>query len=205
MAGEARGRRLVAPRGGSVRPTADRVRGAIFNALTSLEAAEDLAVLEGADVLDLFAGSGALGIEALSRGAARVTFVDESSPALAAVRKNLAACGFDDRAAVRRSDALGFLAARASTAVAEPESPEAGGTEPRRPGPWDLALLDPPYGFRLWDDLLDALDSTVIVVESDRPVDPPPRWTVVRRRSYGATVVTIAVGRPTPRPGGPTT
>ena len=90
VAGSARGRRLQTPPGLDVRPTTDRVREATFNALGSM------GVVDGARVLDLFAGSGALGIEALSRGAEHVTFVDTSPRALEAVRANLAGCGLDD-------------------------------------------------------------------------------------------------------------
>lgn len=165
VAGSARGRRLVAPPGTDVRPTADRVREAVFNALGSAD------VLHDADVLDLFAGSGALGIEALSRGAAHATFVDSSRRSLEAVRTNLAACGFEDRATVVRADALGFL-----------------GRDDRR---WDLALLDPPYDFDRWRDLLERLRARVAVVESDRELDPGPGWQVRRARRYGGTVVLV--------------
>jgi 16S rRNA (guanine966-N2)-methyltransferase len=165
VAGSARGRRLVAPKGNDVRPTGDRVREAIFNALGSLDALVD------ATVLDLFAGSGALGIEALSRGAAHVTFVDAARDALHAVGTNLAACDLADGATVVRADALAYL----STA-----------------DPVDLALLDPPYAFDGWVELLAAMPARLVVIESDRPVDPGPRWRVLRNRRYGGTVVVIA-------------
>ena len=166
VAGAQRGRRLVTPTGLEVRPTTDRVREAIFNALGSLGATED------ARVLDLFAGSGALGIEALSRGAAHVTFVDSSPKALAAVRANLEACGAEDSTAVVRADALAYV--------------ERDGERV------DLALLDPPYGFDDWPRLLGALRADVMVIESDRPIDPGAAAEVVRERRYGGTVVTIA-------------
>src|SRR4051812_34670940 len=120
VAGSARGRRLRSPAGASTRPTADRVREATFNALSSLDA------IDGAVVVDLFAGSGALGIEALSRGAEHVTFVDNDPKAIAVVRDNLAVTGLSDRATVVRGDALRQL-------------PMVGAV--------DLALLDPPYAF----------------------------------------------------------
>src|SRR5262245_17447264 len=104
IAGTARGRKLVAPVGSGTRPTGDRVREATFNALTSLGA------LDGAVVLDLFAGSGALGIEALSRGAASCTFVDVDRAARKAVADNLATCGFADRATVVAAPAERHLA-----------------------------------------------------------------------------------------------
>ena len=167
VAGTARGRRLVAPAGDAVRPTTDRVREALFNSLGSLDVVRD------ATVIDLFAGSGALGIEALSRGAAHVTFVDQAPEALRAVRENLERAGLSDRATVVRADAVDHLR--------------------RRPGgPFDLALVDPPYAFDDWTSLLDHLDATFVVAESDREIDPGPRGTLVRARRYGGTVVTIA-------------
>jgi pantetheine-phosphate adenylyltransferase len=118
VAGTARGRRLAAPRDDAVRPTGDRVREAVFNALHSQGAVVDAAVL------DLFAGTGALGIEALSRGAAHATFVECSRAHAALVEDNLATCGFTDRADVVVADAERWLSAN--------------------PGRWDLALLGRP-------------------------------------------------------------
>lgn len=166
MAGTARGRRLQTPPGSSTRPTADRVREATFNALGSLGAVTG-------EVLDLFAGSGALGIEALSRGAARATFVDSDAQALATVRANLEATGLGDRASVVRSDALRFLAGA---------------------GRFDLALLDPPYAFgdHEWEALLATLEADVAVLESGREVPVPPSWEVLRSKRYGGTVVLLA-------------
>src|SRR5439155_24104030 len=102
VAGSAKGRRLQAPPGRDVRPTSDRVREAVFSSLASMEA------VEGASVLDLFAGTGALGIEALSRGAATATFVDDDPRAVAAVKANLASTGLDGGTVVR-ADALRWL------------------------------------------------------------------------------------------------
>src|SRR5690606_4520854 len=147
VAGSARGRRLVAPPGTEVRPTTDRVREAVFNALGSRDA------VVGATVLDLFAGSGALGIEALSRGAAHATFVDSSPRALEAVRTNLDHCGLADRASGVREDVV--------------EHVRRGGIEA------DLVFLVPPYAFDGWQELLDALPACTAVVESDREVEPP--------------------------------
>jgi 16S rRNA (guanine966-N2)-methyltransferase len=159
---------LEAPAGASTRPTGDRVREATFNALGSL------GVVEDGVVLDLFAGSGALGIEALSRGAAAVTFVDEDSRALATVRANLDATGLADRATVVRSEAIRYLA----TGV----------------GPFDVALLDPPYAYtdEEWAMLFGALDADVAVIESDREVPVPEAWHVLRSKKYGGTVVVLA-------------
>jgi len=169
VAGSARGRRLVTPPGDGVRPTTDRVREAVFNALGSLD------VLHGAQVLDLFAGSGALGVEALSRGAAEVHFVDSSDASLRAVRSNLAACGFESSAQIVRGDAMVQLAQLAGSG--------------RR---FDLALLDPPYAFDDWSTLLARVPAEVLVIESDRPVEVAPHAEVLRERRYGGTVVIIA-------------
>src|SRR5512145_27011 len=130
VAGTARGRTLVAPPGARTRPTTDRVRGAIFNALWSREA------VHGARVVDLFAGSGALGVEALSRGAAHVTFVDSDRAARQAVRRNVEACGFADRATIVGAPVERWLAAL-DPAVR-----------------FDLAFCDPPYAFDGWDAVL---------------------------------------------------
>jgi 16S rRNA (guanine966-N2)-methyltransferase len=142
-------------------------------------------VVVGARMLDLFAGSGAMGIEALSRGADHVTFVDSSPVAVATVRDNLAATGLADRATVVRADALEFVAATQAD--------------------FDLVVADPPYAFDDWERLLGALTSEVVVIESDRPVEPGSGRGVQRQRRYGGTVVTVAVqadradrGRPTP-------
>jgi 16S rRNA (guanine966-N2)-methyltransferase len=118
VGGEFRGRRLVLPRDARVRPTADRVREAWMSIL-----AEEL---PGARVLDLYAGSGALGLEALSRGATSAVFVELSPPSLEALRSNIAALGAESRTTVRRADALRFA-------------------ERLEAGAFDVALADPPY------------------------------------------------------------
>ena len=170
VAGTAGGLRLEVPPRSTTRPTADRVRQAIFNALDSLDAVEDAAVL------DPFAGSGALGIEALSRGAASATLCETSAAARQVIEANLAATGFADRARV----------------VAGPgERTVAAG------GPWDLVLLDPPYDFADWDGLLARLvpslaERAVVVVESDREVAVAPHLRVIRSKRYGSTVVLFA-------------
>ena len=114
VAGTFKGRRLVAPRGTRTRPTADRVREALFSMLGDVG---------GARVLDLYAGSGALGIEALSRGADSAVFVESDARAIAAIERNLASIGVE--ATVWRRDVLRFLA--------------------RADGPFDLVFCDPPY------------------------------------------------------------
>ncbi|MCI0346720.1 MAG: 16S rRNA (guanine(966)-N(2))-methyltransferase RsmD [Chloroflexi bacterium] len=165
VAGSAKGRRIVAPAGRDTRPTSDRVREAVFNALVSL------GTVDGATALDLFAGSGALGIEALSRGAAYATFVERDRAALASIRANLSATGLADRAAVVERDALAYVAAQRAHV--------------------DIAFLDPPYAFDGWDALLEALPADLAVIESDRPVDGGEGWELVRHRRYGTTVVSI--------------
>src|SRR5205814_6462959 len=119
VAGEFGGRRLATPRDARVRPTADRVREAWMSILAG--------ALPGARVLDLYAGSGALGLEALSRGAESVTFVELNPPSLRALEANVATLGVADRVTVHRGDALRYAERLGS-------------------GAFDLALADPPYG-----------------------------------------------------------
>jgi 16S rRNA (guanine966-N2)-methyltransferase len=141
------------------------VREAVFNALFSLDDA-----IAGATVLDLFAGTGALGLEALSRGAARATFVEQHRSAAAALTTNIEALGFTSAATVVRADAHRWLAGA-----------------PR----FDVAFLDPPYAFAGWDTLLSALPAALVVTESDRSLALPEGWGLVRERRYGTTVVQI--------------
>jgi 16S rRNA (guanine966-N2)-methyltransferase len=164
IAGSCRGRLLRAPAGTVTRPTSDRVREAIFDVLGSL------VDLEGTRVVDLFAGSGAMGIEAISRGAGPVVFVEESTTAIAAIRANLSALGIEDQAKVMREDVLRFV---------------------DRPHDFDLALCDPPYTFASWDGLLTRLHATLGVLESRRPLEVPPGWEVIRNKRYGGTLVTV--------------
>jgi 16S rRNA (guanine966-N2)-methyltransferase len=119
IAGQWRGRPLAAPAGIATRPTADRVRETLFSMLVSR-----LGSFDGLSVADLFAGSGALGLEALSRGAAHATFVERDSAALAALKTNIAKLGAQDRTAIAASDAIKL---------------------PRGRGPFDLILADAPY------------------------------------------------------------
>ena len=170
VSGDLGGRKLVAPDGSDTRPTSDRVREAMFNSLFSLDA------IEGARVLDAFAGSGALGIEALSRGALHATFVETGRDALAALRENLETLQLGAQGRVVPGDALVHLE---RTAVEERH--------------YDLVLLDPPYGFDQWDELLAAVPvGARVVIESDREVVVPDSWEVHRRKRYGGTVVTLA-------------
>lgn len=164
IAGEFGGRRLVAPEGVTTRPTTDKVRQAVFNSLMSM------GVLEGAVVADLYAGSGALGIEAISRGAAKCTFVERDRNALHALRENIATLGIDDRCTVYASDVMAWVPAMRGV---------------------DIALVDPPYDFDGWHQLLGLLDSGLVVAESDDPVEPHPGYTQLRARRYGRTWVTL--------------
>jgi 16S rRNA (guanine966-N2)-methyltransferase len=174
ISGVAGGRRLKVPRVG-VRPTGDRAREALFNSLGSL------LELRGATVLDLYAGSGALGLEALSRGAASVVFVESSPGVLPVLKANLAAVGLPGGRVV---------AGDVSTVV--------GGAAPAR---FDLVLADPPYATP--DDevigVLEALSAggwlapeAVVVVERasrDRPFEWPTPFTGLRDRRYGEAVL----------------
>jgi 16S rRNA (guanine966-N2)-methyltransferase len=167
IGGRSRGRRLQARLPAGVRPTSDRVREAIFDILGSRGG------VEGLRVVDLFCGSGAMGIEALSRGAASVTFVDRDADALAATEKNLAGAGQPDEG---------------TTSLVRAELPGWLSGAPR----FDLALCDPPYDFDRWDQLLGALAADVAVLESSSPIEPPEGWMIARSRRYGGTLVTVA-------------
>jgi 16S rRNA (guanine966-N2)-methyltransferase len=209
VGGTARGRRLDAPSGDRTRPTSDRVREAIFNALWSR------GVLDGARVLDLYAGSGALGIEALSRGAAHATFVESDRDARRAIAANLGACGFTDRAGIAAMSVDRFLAGRVDRPVdrfppggddrSVDRLLDSGGdrsVDRHRgarddsysggpPWPYDIAFCDPPYAFDDWDDLLERVPADLVVVESGRPVAPPGGWALVRESRYGDTCVSF--------------
>jgi 16S rRNA (guanine966-N2)-methyltransferase len=163
VAGELGGRRIVAPDGTSTRPTTDRVREAVFNSLGSA------GVLDGAVVADLFAGSGAIGIEALSRGAAHCTFVERDRSALRALDDNLDTLDLRSRSKVVAADAV--------TAAAMIDA--------------DIVFADPPYDFGDWEGLLARVTADLVVAESGRPIDPVVGWTAIRERRYGRTRVTF--------------
>jgi 16S rRNA (guanine966-N2)-methyltransferase len=174
VAGRHRGQRLAAPRRAGTRPTADRVREALFSILGQLE---------GAKVLDLYAGSGALGIEALSRGAEEITFVDSDPAAIRAVRANLDRIGADG-ARVFRADALSFLRGAA-----------------RHGDRWDLVLCDPPYRLapRLGQSLGPLLAPVLspearIVCESSAKHPLRLDLPVAAERRYGDTALVIHTG-----------
>jgi 16S rRNA (guanine966-N2)-methyltransferase len=174
VAGELGGRRLVVPTGSGTRPTSELVREAVFNSL------EARGLVVGAAVADLFAGSGALGIEALSRGADAVVFVESSRRAARAIQENVTALGLAGRALLRPVTVERWLVERCERAA------DAG--PPER---LDLALVDPPYSWDGWETLLEGLAASgvgLVVAESDRPVGAPG-WDVVGLKRHGGTVV----------------
>ncbi|HEY2958215.1 MAG TPA: 16S rRNA (guanine(966)-N(2))-methyltransferase RsmD [Actinomycetota bacterium] len=186
VAGRLGGRPLRAVPGSATRPTSDRVREALFSVLGER--------VRGARVLDLFGGTGALSIEALSRGAARAVLVEQAAPAVAVIRANLAALDLTGSARVRRTRAETYLRSQ-------------------RDGPFDLVFLDPPYaaGPGLVAGLLARLargalaPSAVVVVEtaarSEAPVWPPGLLPQPPRR-YGDTALHLAVWQPPPEGSG---
>ncbi len=163
VAGEFGGRILVSPPGLGTRPTTEKVRQAVFN---SLDAS---GLLDGAVVADLFAGSGALGIEALSRGAERAVFVERDRVALRALDANLTTLGITDRATVVRTDVMAWVPAMRGV---------------------DIALIDPPYAFDAWPALLALVQVDLVVAESGTALDAPAGWRSRRAKRYGRTWVT---------------
>ena len=196
VGGRLKGRNLASPSSRDIRPTADRLRESLFNIL--VHAYDD--PLAGARVLDLFAGTGALGIEALSRGAARAVFIERDAGAMKVLSANLAALGIaPELAEVRRADALDALRGAASAQET-----------------YDLVFIDPPYGrarpaspasdppsAERWGAELSAMlpgllsPGARVVVESDRraPLELPPMGTgelaLERDKRYGDTSITI--------------
>jgi 16S rRNA (guanine966-N2)-methyltransferase len=173
IAGELGGRRLSAPRGRVTRPTSDRVREAIFSMLGELS---------GLDVLDLFAGTGALGIEALSRGAQSAVFVERDAEAIRALRANLSSLALGpQRVHVRRAHALSALQSAR-----------------RRRETYDLVFIDPPYEkAREWGPALSPMLAELlgpearVVVESDRREQLQLELAIERERRFGDTTIRI--------------
>jgi 16S rRNA (guanine966-N2)-methyltransferase len=163
VSGEFGGRKLLVPDGLATRPTTDKVRQAVFNSLDSAGLIDDAAVV------DLFAGSGALGIEALSRGAATCVFVERDRSALQALRANITALGLEQRTTIVTSDVPAWVPALRGI---------------------DLALIDPPYEFDGWERLLTLLQVPYVVAEAGREIEAPSGWEAVRSRRYGRTWVT---------------
>ena len=174
--GTGRGRRLKAPAGSGVRPTSDKVKQALFNILGQKAA--------GAVFLDLYAGAGGIGIEALSRGAERVVFVDASRESVKTIKQNIEQTGFGDRAAVIQSDVETFL---------------------RRPsGPYDIVFLDPPYAVDMAPLLVRAAGAgilkrdAVVIAEHFKKQPSPERagsLTLLREAKYGDTVLAFYMHR----------
>jgi len=173
VGGSLGGRVLRAPTGAATRPTSEKVREAMFAILGPVD---------GLEVLDLFAGSGAVGIEALSRGAAHATFCDSGRAALGAIRGNLRELGLDDRATVVAADALAFAA------------------RPPVRGPWGLVFVDPPYASELAVRAAAAIPpahfaaGASLVIEHDRRHAPPEVLGSLLRtddRRYGDTLLSF--------------
>lgn len=172
IAGSRKGRRIAAPPGLETRPTGDRVREAVFNLVGPLD---------GARVLDLYAGSGAMGLEALSRGAEHATFVERDRVAAATIAKNAETLGLADAVTLRREDVRRVLAADASAGTL-----------------YDLVLVDPPY--RMLPGLLPDLSRLVppvvaagglVVVESEAREEPELPLPARTSRRYGSVRVTV--------------
>lgn len=175
VAGRARGRKLAVPPGRDVRPTSDRVREALFSSLGRS--------VDGAHVLDLFAGSGALGLEALSRGAASAVFVDSARKALEALARNLSGTGFEALARVIPGDAFGALDRLAREGVR-----------------FDLVFLDPPYTSDLRSRALERLGSLDLLAPGARVVAEHPAGEgtaaiaglrIIGVKRYGGTSLTL--------------
>jgi 16S rRNA (guanine966-N2)-methyltransferase len=165
IAGTARGRRLVAPPGLTTRPISDRAKEAIFNMLIGLGG------VAGAEVIDLFAGSGSFGIECLSRGARHVTFVDQARSAATTIQANLDRLDFADKARI----------------VTAPVERTLDSLDPA-----DIAFCDPPYALDPWPDLLPRIRARLLVAHAEAPVPLTPEWTELRRRRYGRAHIVIA-------------
>ena len=173
IAGTARGRQLKAPPGLHTRPTTDRVKEAVFSIIQFQ--------VPGARVLDLFAGSGQLGLECLSRGAESCLFCDNDRAALRAVGQNITACGVQDRCTVFAGDFRSAVAGHS-------------------PGSFDIILLDPPYGGKILEDALRAIEQFdilaargIIVCESacgDKVYIPAAPYEKLREYRYGSTAIT---------------
>lgn len=172
ITGTARGHRLKTPENYDIRPTTDNVKESVFNIIQF--------DIEGRRVLDLFAGTGQLGIECLSRGAAEAVFIDENTAAVKIVKENLKTCGFT--AAVLQQDALSYL---------------------RHCGKFDLIFVDPPYDSRLYESVLETINSVdilsdggIILCESRREKSLPDMRAPYRKKkeyNYGRVKLTVYI------------
>lgn len=172
ISGDKKGQKLVSLKRKKLRPTSDKVKGAIFNIIKSVE---------GKKVLDLFAGSGALGIEALSRGAEEVIFVDNSFTSLSIIRKNLEKLGFGEKCKLVKKDVLRFLRSK------KEES-------------FDLILADPPYTKGICQKILDILATKnilnaggILVIEHHKKeeIEKGEDLILLQQRKYGDTIVSF--------------
>lgn len=179
ISGTAKGRRLLSPRGSRIRPTSDRVKEALFNIISPTAG-----VFPRCLVLDIFAGTGNLGIEALSRGAAGVVFVDNHRDSVDLIRKNLDLVGFGDRGTVIAKDAVTALKTLQDNG--------------RR---FSIIFIDPPYHHQLQEKVLDILsnsklleDDAVVIVEHSSKEDMGEAFGILKKsdsRTYGDTAVTF--------------
>lgn len=178
VGGEFRGRTLAAPKSDAIRPTTDRTRQALFNIFEHRHAGR----LENARVLDLFAGTGALGLEALSRGSAFALFIEETAAARALIRTNVENFGLQGRAKIFRRDA---------TRIGEVGTIQ----------PFDVVLADPPYGRGFGEKALAAAlaggwlaPGALVMVEeaAGSPFQPPEGFRLIERREYGTSCATFA-------------
>lgn len=175
IAGKYKGRKLRAPENYEIRPTSDKVKEALFSILTG--------DVYGAEVLDLFSGTGALGIEALSRGAAGCTFVDSSRAAVSLIRENLENCHAEEETRLRTGDVCKVL-----------ESLE---------GPFDIILADPPYNRGFPEKILTLIDENgllaedgVLVIEHSRREDLPEKTGALfreKKRRYGICELSVYI------------
>lgn len=181
VGGTFRGRTITAPKGMAIRPTTDRTRESLFNIIE-----HGFSGCEGTRVLDLFAGSGALGLEALSRGAAFALFVDDATTARGATHENIEALGLQGATKIFRRDATKL------------------GPCPANIGePFDLVFLDPPYGKQLGEAALTAAldghwlapDAVIVVEETVGAFQAPDEFEVLDARSFGDTEVTFLKAR----------
>ncbi|MEM7341300.1 MAG: RsmD family RNA methyltransferase [Actinomycetota bacterium] len=170
ISGSARGRKIEAPPGHGTRPIPDRAKEAIFNMVVNLGG------LDGARVLDLYAGSGSFGIESLSRGADHATFVEADRGAAAVLHANLDHLGFADRASV--------IVAPVATALRS--LPLVDGDR------FDVAFCDPPYAQDPWAELWASVPALLLVGHAENEIEVPEPWVELRRRHYGRAVIVIA-------------
>ncbi len=167
LTGANKSRKLLSGVSEATRPTSSRVRKSVFDILWSRVG------IEGKSVLDLFAGTGAMGIEALSRGAKEACFVDRSKRAIGVIKENLRRLEMDpSRYRVVNSDYSSFL-------------------DSYHGNDFDIAFLDPPYAFADWNELLVRVPAAIMVCETRNPIQPPSGLEKLLERKYGTTLVTL--------------